>query len=80
MFSGAVGSVTLLMSNPGPSSLTAIEISLRFTAATNMNVFSGILMIAVQALEKRTAEQREEVEALKAENATLKALLEALRK
>ena len=46
----------------------------------NSGDMAGILMIAVQALEKRTAEQREEVETLKAENATLKALLEALRK
>ena len=46
----------------------------------NSGDIAGILMIAVQALEKRTAEQREEVETLKTENATLKALLESLRK
>jgi hypothetical protein len=38
----------------------------------------GILMVAAQALEKRTAEQTEQVSRLKAENATLKARLEAL--
>src|SRR5438876_369817 len=40
----------------------------------------GILMIAVQTLQKRTMEQSEEVETLKAENATLKAHLEALER
>jgi hypothetical protein len=37
-------------------------------------------MIAVQALEKRAAEEKQEVEALKSENAMLKARLEALEK
>ena len=46
----------------------------------NSGDMAGILMVAVQALEKRTAEQRESLEILKAENATLKALLEALAK
>jgi hypothetical protein len=53
----------------------------------NSGDMAGILMIAVQTLEKRTVEQREEVaeqkqevEALKAENATLKAHLDALEK
>ena len=38
----------------------------------------GILMIAVQALENRSVEQKKEMEAVKAENAKLKARLEAL--
>ncbi len=46
----------------------------------NSGDIAGILMIAVQALEKRTAEQKEEVDMLKTENATLKALLEALER
>src|SRR5207249_4383798 len=46
----------------------------------NSGDMAGILMIAVQALEKRTAEQRAEVETLKAENASLKAHLEALER
>jgi len=39
---------------------------------------AGILMIAVQALEKRTTEQKEEIKSLTAENADLKARLERL--
>lgn len=39
---------------------------------------AGILMIGEQALEKRTAEQRKEIDALKAQNADLKARLERL--
>jgi len=46
----------------------------------NSGDMAGILMIAVQALEKRTAEQREALETLKAENAMLKARLDALEK
>ncbi len=44
----------------------------------NSGDMAGILMIAVQALEKRTAEQRQGVEMLKTENAALKARVEAL--
>jgi hypothetical protein len=40
----------------------------------------GILMIAAQALEKRTAEQSMKAEMLMTENAALKARLEALEK
>jgi hypothetical protein len=50
------------------------------TPTTYSGDIAGILMIAAQALEKRTAEQRQEVETLKAENASLKARLEALEK
>jgi hypothetical protein len=46
----------------------------------NSGDLAGILLIAVQALEKRTTEQKQEVENLKAENAMLKARLEALEK
>ena len=46
----------------------------------NSGDMAGILMIALQALEKRTAEQRAEVDTLKAENASLKAHLEALER
>jgi hypothetical protein len=46
----------------------------------NSGDMAGILMIAAQALEKRTVEQTEEVETLKVENATLRAHLEALEK
>jgi hypothetical protein len=49
------------------------------TTITSTDI-EGILMIAVQALEKRTAEQREALETLKAENAALKTPLEALEK
>jgi len=49
------------------------------TTITSTDI-EGILMIAVQALENRTSQQREEVENLKAENATLKARLEAIEK
>ncbi len=38
----------------------------------------GILMIAAQALEKRTVEQKKEIDALRVENADLKARLEAV--
>jgi hypothetical protein len=38
----------------------------------------GILMIAVQALEKRTVEQEKEINALRVENADLRGRLEAL--
>jgi hypothetical protein len=44
----------------------------------NSGDIEGILMVAVQALEKRTGEFRQENEALKAENAELKARLEAI--
>jgi hypothetical protein len=40
----------------------------------------GVLMIAAQALERRTAEQRKEIDALRAENANLRARLEALER
>jgi len=40
----------------------------------------GILMIAAQALEKRTMGQREEIDALRAENAGLRSRLEALER
>jgi len=39
---------------------------------------AGILMIAVQALEKRSSEQTQEIKKLSAENADLKARLEGL--
>ena len=39
---------------------------------------AGVLMIGVQALEKRTTEQKEEIRRLTAENADLKARLERL--
>src|SRR5262249_16248752 len=41
---------------------------------------AGILMIAAQALEKRSAEQRQEIDALKAVNGELKARVEALER
>ncbi len=41
---------------------------------------AGILMIATQTLEKRTTEQRKEIDALQAENTELKARLEALER
>ncbi len=40
----------------------------------------GILMVAAQALEKRTVKQREEINYLRAEKAELKARLEALER
>jgi hypothetical protein len=40
----------------------------------------GILMIAAQALEKRTVEQKKEIQALRGENADLKARLVALER
>jgi hypothetical protein len=40
----------------------------------------GILMIAAQALEKRTVEQRKEIDALRVRNAGLEARLEALER
>jgi len=40
----------------------------------------GILMVAAQALEKRTVEQRKRIDVLTAENADLKARLEALER
>ncbi len=40
----------------------------------------GILTVAAQALEKRTVEQRKEIDALRVENADLKARLEALER
>ncbi len=46
----------------------------------NSGDMAGILMIAVQALEKRTAGLKEEVKTLKAENADLKARLERLER
>jgi hypothetical protein len=46
----------------------------------NSGDMAGILLIAVQALETRTAEQTEALDTLKAENAKLKARLEALEK
>jgi hypothetical protein len=44
----------------------------------NSGDLAGILMIAVQALEKRLTEQGDDVEALTRENASLKARLETL--
>ncbi|MBI2090445.1 MAG: hypothetical protein HYT78_17170 [Deltaproteobacteria bacterium] len=44
----------------------------------NSGDMAGILMIAVQALERRTAEQRQEIDSLKTENADLKTRLERL--
>jgi hypothetical protein len=44
----------------------------------NSGDMAGILMIAVQALERRTAEQRAAIETLRAENAALQGRLEAL--
>jgi regulator of replication initiation timing len=41
---------------------------------------AGILMIAVQALEKRSSDQTEENTKLQAENADLKARLERLER
>lgn len=41
---------------------------------------AGIVMIAAQTLEKRTTEQRKEIDALQAENADLKARLERLER
>jgi len=46
------------------------------TTITSTDI-DGILMVAVQALERRTAEQAEEAVRLKAENAALKARVEA---
>ncbi|MBI2357880.1 MAG: hypothetical protein HYV04_03040 [Deltaproteobacteria bacterium] len=46
----------------------------------NSGDMAGILMIGVQTLEKRTAELKEEVKTLKAENAELKARLERLER
>ena len=46
----------------------------------NSGDMAGILMIAVQTLEKRTAEQTEEIKKLKAENADLRERLEALER
>jgi trimeric autotransporter adhesin len=40
----------------------------------------GVLMVAAQALEKRTVEQEKEIEALRAENVALKVRLEALER
>ena len=40
----------------------------------------GVLMIAVQALEQRTAEQSEEIDALRSDNTTLKARIEDLER
>ncbi len=40
----------------------------------------GILMVAAQALEKRSVEQRREIEALRAENADLRVRLEAVER
>jgi hypothetical protein len=40
----------------------------------------GILMVAAQALERRTREQEQETAAPRAENADLKARLEALER
>jgi hypothetical protein len=40
----------------------------------------GILMVAAQALERRTVEQKKEIKALRAENADLKVRLEALER
>ncbi len=39
---------------------------------------AGVLMIGVQALEKRTTEQKEEIKRLTAENADLRARLDRL--
>ena len=41
---------------------------------------AGILMIAAQALEKRTSELKEEVKTLKTENADLRGRLEKLER
>lgn len=46
----------------------------------NSGDMAGILMIAVRALEKRTVEQKGEIEVLKAENANLKSRLERLER
>ena len=46
----------------------------------NSGDMAGILMIVAQTLEKRTAEQREEIKVLKAENADFKARLEKLER
>lgn len=46
----------------------------------NSGDMEGILMVAVQALEKRTGEFRKENEALKTENAELKTRLEAIER
>jgi hypothetical protein len=51
------------------------------TIGTNTTITStdldGILMIAAQALEKRTVEQKKEIQTLRGENADLKARLES---
>src|SRR5437667_12507337 len=47
MFAWALGSAVLSMSHPRPSSLNAIETSSALQAETNMDVFSGILMISM---------------------------------
>jgi hypothetical protein len=46
----------------------------------NSGDMAGILMTAAQALEKRTVEQRKEIDALRAENADLEARLQALER
>jgi len=46
----------------------------------NSGDLAGILMIAVQALEKRTAEEEREINALRADNSALKARLEAVER
>ena len=40
----------------------------------------GILMIAAQALERRTIEHKKEIEAMRGENADLRARVEALER
>ncbi len=49
------------------------------TTITSTDI-DGILMIAAQALEERTIEQKKEIEALRGENADLKARLAALER
>jgi trimeric autotransporter adhesin len=46
----------------------------------NSGDLAGILMVAAQALENRTAEQKQDIDSLKAENADLKARLDRLEK
>jgi len=46
----------------------------------NSGDMAGVTLVATQALEKRTLKQRKQIEALRAENAELKARLEALER
>jgi len=46
----------------------------------NSGDMAGVTLVATQALERRTLKQRKQIEALRAENAELKARLEALER